>query len=115
MRIFYHGAHGRDDVQAASPVEADESEARAVLARLGPSGSFLGVLLSQGRTLQLYFNPDATIHAEVLKEEELDIRSTTVTVPLAELLLEAAYRNEDFERKIGFSRVTWHDEKLKRA
>lgn len=115
MRIFYHGAHGKDDVPAASPVEADESEARGVLARLGPSGTFMGILLSPGRTLQFYIKSDATVHAEVLKEEEMQTRSTTVTVPLAEQLIEAAYRGEDFEQKIGFSRVTWHDEKLKRA
>ena len=53
-------------VPAASPVEVDETEARGVLARLGPSGTFMGILLSPGRTLQPYFNPDATVLAEVL-------------------------------------------------
>ncbi len=115
MRIFYHGAYGRDDVPAASPIEAEESEARGVLARLSSSGSFMGVLFSPGKTLQLYINPDATVHAEVLKEEEMETRSALVSIPLAELLVEAAFRGEDIEQKIAFSRVIWHDEKLKRA
>ncbi|WP_324726110.1 hypothetical protein [Actomonas aquatica] len=99
---------------AATPVEADESEARGVFARLGPKGSFMGIRLSPETVLQFYFNLDATVHAEVLKEEEMETRSTTVTVPLGELLIEAVYHGEDLEQKIAFSRVSWTDEKLRR-
>ncbi len=74
----------------------------------------MGIRLSPEEVLQFYFNSDATVHAEVLKEEEMETRSTTVTVPLGELLIEAAYRGEDLEQKIAFSRVIWTDEKLRR-
>ena len=115
MRIFFHGAHGKADVPSASPIEANEAEARGIYVRLGPARSFMGIVLSPGTIFQLYFNSDGTVHAEVLKEEEMKTHSTTVTVPLGELLIEAAYRGDDLEQKIAFSRVTWADEKLRRG
>ena len=84
MRIYYSGAYKKSDVLASSPIEASENEAKSVFARLGDDGSFIGVMLGGGKTLQLCFKPDGTLHAEVLKEEQLRIRYCTVNVPLAE-------------------------------
>jgi hypothetical protein len=115
MRIYYHGAYEKADVPSGAPVESTENEAKSVFARLADEGSFLGILLGGERTLQLHRQADGTLHAEVLKEVERVIRFCTVNVPLAELLIEAAFRGEDFEQKIAFSRVTWSDDTLKTA
>lgn len=115
MRIFYHAAYENTDVAPTSPVEASEDSARNVLARLEGEGSFLGILLSGERTLQLCRQADGTVYAEVLRTEELAIRYCVVNVPLAELLVEAAFHGEDFEQKIAFSNVTWNDDTLKKA
>lgn len=115
MLIYHHGAHGLDDVLSSSPAEADEAEARNVFARITSPGGFMGIRLSPDRIFQFYLNPDGTVHAEVLNEERQETRSTSVNIPLAELLIEAAYSGEDFEHKIGFARLSWHDEKLKQS
>ena len=115
MRIFYHGAYQKPDVPAAAPIESTEDETKNAFARLSDEGSFLGILFAPGQTLQLYLNSDGTLHAEVLKEAERTIRFCVVNVPLAELLVEAAFRGEDLEQKIAFARITWNDDTLRSA
>src|SRR5688572_4150427 len=101
MRIFYHGAYQKPDVPSAAPIESNDAEAKNVFARLSGEGSFLGILLRADHTLQLYRNSDGTLHAEVLSEAKRTIRYCTVNVPLAELLIEAAFRGENLEQKIA--------------
>lgn len=118
MHIFYSGysgAYHASDVPSDSPIEAGEDVAKSVFAGICDEDSFLGIILGGGRTMQLYRQADATLHAEVLNEEALSIRYCTVNTPLAELLIEAAFRGEDFEQKIAFSGVTWNDDTLKNA
>jgi hypothetical protein len=74
MRIYHHGAYKKIDVPSAAPVESTEDEAKSVFAPLADEGSFIGILLGGGRTLQLYRQADGTLHAEVLKEAERAIR-----------------------------------------
>ncbi|MCW5548110.1 MAG: hypothetical protein KIT44_04030 [Opitutaceae bacterium] len=115
MRIFYHGAYQKSDVPSAAPIESSETEAKSIFARLSGEGSFLGILLRADHTLQLYRKSDGTLHAEVLNEPKRTIRYCTINVPLAELLIEAAFRGESLEQKIAFARVTWNDDHLQSA
>ena len=114
MQIFYCGAYLKPDVSASEPVDVTEEDARNVFARLGPrEDCFLGVLLGDGRTLQLRFNSDGTVYTEVLTETDLSFRHCMLNVPLAERLVEAAFRGENFEEKIAFAQIVWADDSLK--
>ena len=112
MRIYYHGAYQRPDVLVSAPLEASEQQANAIFARLHEPRACLGIELGDGRTLQLYYEEEGAWHAEVLTEKTLATRSCRLNTPLAELLIEAAFRGEDFEQKIAFAAVTWKDEPL---
>jgi hypothetical protein len=115
MLIYYHGSHHRDDVLSDAPIDVDEVEAKSVLAGIYEERSFLGVVMGEGRTLQLYRQADGSLHAEVLETPSHTIRYCSVNDALAELLIEAAFRGDDFEDKIAFARLKWNDENLKRA
>ncbi len=115
MRIFYHGAYQKPDVPSAAPIESTEDETKNTFAHLSDEGSFLGILLGADQTLQLYRKSDGTLLAEVLNKASRTIRFCTVNIPLAELLVEAAFRGEDLEQKIAFARITWNDDTLQSA
>lgn len=114
MRIYYHAAYKRSNVPPSAPIEATEDEAKNILARFLGHRSFMGILLGTDRTLQLYRKADGAFPAEILNQADLTVRYCVVNIPLAEMLIEAAFRNEDFEEKIAFSRVVWSDKTLKK-
>jgi hypothetical protein len=112
MLIYYCGAYKRQDVIPSAPIELGEAETKTIFAGLEDAGSFLGVGIAPEKFLQLYLQEDGTVHAEILDSRTLSTRYCTVNIPLAEFLIEAAFRREDFEEKIAFSRVVWRDEIL---
>jgi hypothetical protein len=112
MLVYYCGAYNRQDVLASAPIELGEADTKRVFAGIVDDGSFLGVKFAPGWSLQLYQQKDGTVHAEILDSGALRTRYCTVNEPLAELLIEAAFRREDFEQKIAFSRVVWRNDIL---
>lgn len=118
MKIYYCNANKRPDVEAAFPIEATEAEAKKVFSSLNVNGSFIGVVLGNNKVFQMHYKSRGAygppIHAEILDMKNLTIRYCEVNTPLAELLFEAAFRNENFEEKIAFARLEWNDEALPR-
>lgn len=118
MQIYYCDAYNIPDVEASSPIEATEAEAQNVFSRIHHAGSFIGIVLGADKVFQMFRKPGGShgppIHAEILDRKNLTIRYCELNTPLAELLIEAAFRNEDFEEKIAFARLEWNDEALPR-
>lgn len=113
MKIFFFDAYERSDVDASEAIEASESEAQNIFARLNGTDAYIGIFLEDDRVLHLREEESGLVYAEILNSKNRSIRFCTVNAPLAELLIEAAYRKENFEEKIGFARLTWTDGVLK--
>jgi hypothetical protein len=90
---------------------ASVESAKRVLGSLQKPGSYLGVLLEDGRLLRFFRDKNSPLRVEIMREEEELARVATLNLPLAELLLEAAYAGEDLEGKIAFARLKWSTER----
>lgn len=101
------------DVYPRFAIEASEAKAKTIFARLVDRESSFNVLLSERRRpedwLMLRCESQDTWIAEFIKEDRQALRYCIVTRRLAELLIEAAFRQEEFEAKIAFSGTTWSE------
>jgi len=114
MKIYYYIQDTSHEVPAEKPMEATIVEARLILNSLHETGNFLGAELSSDRVLQFYAQ-EGVIWLEILHIVQQTTNGCEVTLPIADLALEAAYQGNDIPtalRDAGFDWLDWHLTKL---
>ncbi|MEO7719586.1 MAG: hypothetical protein ABIY70_25565 [Capsulimonas sp.] len=114
MKITYFNKSTNKYVPYTDPIEADLSKAKKVIHSLSGDGSFLGVELINDIVLQFYYE-EGTFWTELLDVKNRERDGCTITSPMADIALEAAYRREDIKsamNKAGYSWLIWEHSKI---
>lgn len=101
-------------MEAAHPVEMDHRVASRILHSLSGESSFLGVELGGGVVLQFMYEQGA-IWTELLYPEERRFEGCTITPPMADIVLSAAYQGIDIKTAMaeaGYSWLIWETSSL---
>jgi hypothetical protein len=115
MKIFYHNSETGEEVPSAKAVESDYAGACRLFAHLVRAESFFGIILGDGRVLQIYLERDGSTHLEILDREQKETLSAAANTPIAEASIEAAFSGKEIQGELGMFFLKWKRSKLSTA
>jgi hypothetical protein len=112
MKVFYYNSETAEEIPSERPVEMGHAEVSKMFSNLVRAESFLGILLSERRVLQIYLESGGDTHLEILDESGREALSATVNTPIAEAAIEAACSGLDVQSELGTFFLKWRKTNL---